>query len=257
MRLVLARHGETPANVEGVLDTLPPGPGLTALGEAQSQALADELAALPITAVYASTARRTQLTAARVAAPHGLAVQVVAGVHEVFVGELEGCGDPESIRRFWAVDRAWHDGSLDVALPGGESARDVLRRHLRVVRGIRAAHPAGTAVLVGHGGALRIAAAVLGGGVPARAGNPARSCYLRNCGRIVLESESESESESDGAGGAGGENAADGWRVVEWRPEPPGGLGGRHSSGATVSPIRAGAAPLRQGRSGARSRAPP
>ena len=29
MRLVLIRHGQTPSNVCGLLDTAPPGPGLT------------------------------------------------------------------------------------------------------------------------------------------------------------------------------------------------------------------------------------
>ena len=35
MRLLLIRHGETPGNVLGQLDTAHPGPGLTDLGERQ------------------------------------------------------------------------------------------------------------------------------------------------------------------------------------------------------------------------------
>src|SRR5699024_5083913 len=33
MRLLLIRHGQTPSNVEGILDAGYPGPGLTALGQ--------------------------------------------------------------------------------------------------------------------------------------------------------------------------------------------------------------------------------
>ena len=36
MRLTLVRHGQTPSNVLGLLDTAPPGPGLTDLGQLQA-----------------------------------------------------------------------------------------------------------------------------------------------------------------------------------------------------------------------------
>ncbi|KTR37372.1 histidine phosphatase, partial [Curtobacterium oceanosedimentum] len=39
MRLLLIRHGQTPANVSGVLDAEVPGPGLTELGQQQADAL--------------------------------------------------------------------------------------------------------------------------------------------------------------------------------------------------------------------------
>ena len=40
MRLILVRHGQTPSNIERLLDTGAPGPGLTELGLAQSGARA-------------------------------------------------------------------------------------------------------------------------------------------------------------------------------------------------------------------------
>lgn len=45
MRLLLVRHGETPSNVDRLLDTAVPGPGLTRLGERQAAALPEALAA--------------------------------------------------------------------------------------------------------------------------------------------------------------------------------------------------------------------
>ena len=39
MRLILIRHGETPSNVRGSLDTSLPGPGLTDLGQEQAEAI--------------------------------------------------------------------------------------------------------------------------------------------------------------------------------------------------------------------------
>ena len=44
MRLLLIRHGQTPSNVLGALDTLVPGPGLTPLGLEQAAAIPDALA---------------------------------------------------------------------------------------------------------------------------------------------------------------------------------------------------------------------
>jgi hypothetical protein len=93
LRLVLARHGQTDANVRRELDSRPPGAPLNELGRAQAEALAQRLADAPVTAVHASRALRAQQTAAPVAAAHGLPVAVVDGVQEVFVGDLEGRSD--------------------------------------------------------------------------------------------------------------------------------------------------------------------
>jgi probable phosphoglycerate mutase len=63
VRLLLIRHGQTPHNVTGALDTAFPGAGLTALGEAQARALPTALSGETISAIYASPLVRTQLTA--------------------------------------------------------------------------------------------------------------------------------------------------------------------------------------------------
>ncbi|MCU1510800.1 MAG: histidine phosphatase, partial [Arthrobacter sp.] len=54
MRLLLIRHGQTPGNVLGQLDTAHPGPGLTELGERQAAALARSLTNEQIDLLYAS-----------------------------------------------------------------------------------------------------------------------------------------------------------------------------------------------------------
>ena len=56
MRLLLIRHGQTPGNVLGQLDTAFPGPGLTGLGERQAAALPEALADEDIEAIQASLA---------------------------------------------------------------------------------------------------------------------------------------------------------------------------------------------------------
>ena len=59
MRLLLVRHGQTPANVAGALDTAFPGLGLTPLGQAQAEAVPAALADERVAAVHASRLVRT------------------------------------------------------------------------------------------------------------------------------------------------------------------------------------------------------
>lgn len=195
-RLIMVRHGQTDANVDGSLSSLPPGGPLTALGLAQAEALRERLAGEPIVSVHASEAIRAQQTAAPVAAAHGLDVQVVAGAQEVFVGDLEERSDEASREVFAAVYSAWWEGDLDACMPGGESARHVLDRFLPVIDAIVTAAPGDTAVLVSHGAAIRVAAAAL-------LGEAISGGYVPNTGLVVL--------------GAGGDR----WRLERWDDAVP------------------------------------
>ncbi|MBO0876524.1 MAG: histidine phosphatase family protein [Pseudonocardia sp.] len=182
--LVLVRHGQTESNVIKALDSRPPGPPLNELGRAQAEAVADALAAEQVTAVYASTAVRARQTAAPIAARHGLQVQVVEGVHEVFCGDLEGRSDLASREAFEDVYASWADGELDRRLPGGESARQLRERFLPVVARLWRRHAedgpcGGLIVLVSHGAAIRLAAGAL-------IGENAETRYVPNSGRVLL-----------------------------------------------------------------------
>ena len=141
LRLVLVRHGQTTANALGILDTHLPGHPLTEQGHQQAAELAQRLASESVVAVYASRALRAQQTAQPVAARHGLAVQVLDGVHEVFIGDLEGRQAPDDHRTLHELYRAWHYGDLDRARPGGESGKQLLDRYLAGIAAIRSATP--------------------------------------------------------------------------------------------------------------------
>ncbi|HJQ45136.1 MAG TPA: histidine phosphatase family protein [Amycolatopsis sp.] len=159
MRLYLVRHAESTGNVRKILDTALPGPPLTDLGQEQAQTLAAKLAGEPIAAVYASQATRAQQTATPLAAALAMEVQVIEGVHEVNVGDLEGRGDKEALREFAATVRPWTQGDLNPSMPGGESGFQVRRRYTAAVGELRAKHLEDhTIVLVSHGGAIRLSA---------------------------------------------------------------------------------------------------
>ena len=181
MRLVLARHGRTAANAAHILDSRPPGAPLDEHGRDQADGLARRLAGHPVHAVHASRAIRAQQTAAPVAAAHGLAVEVVDGVHEVSIGDLEGRSDEAALRTFGDVYDAWWRGELDARLPGGESALDLRARFLPAVQRLVGAGD-GDVVVVSHGAAIRMAAAAL-------LGDTAETWYVPNAGLVVLRRE--------------------------------------------------------------------
>ncbi|WP_309110143.1 histidine phosphatase family protein [Saccharothrix sp.] len=185
MKLILVRHGETASNLKMALDSLPPGPPLTDAGRAQAAALGEALADVPVSAVYASAAVRAQQTAAPVARAHGLDVEVLDGVQEIFCGDLEGRHDREAFDLFLAAAHEWAAGNLDAPVPGGESGRQVIERFVAAVDEVCARHsPDDTFVLVSHGGAIRLAALAMAKNV-----QPAllEAGLLPNTGQVVLE----------------------------------------------------------------------
>ncbi len=206
LRLVLARHGQTPANVAKTLDTVLPGPGLTDLGRLQAEALGKELAADPLGPVgriVHSSARRARETAFLAAPVLGLEPSEMGGIHEVQVGDLEGRNDEAAIARFRATYDAWREGDVTARMPGGESGRDVLDRYLPALEGLRGGDVTGTVVLVSHGAVLRLVSHALVGEIP----DLGTDDHVDNCGRIVLRGD------DDG-----------GWSLEAWRREAPGGL---------------------------------
>ncbi|PVZ09595.1 histidine phosphatase family protein [Actinomycetospora cinnamomea] len=207
LRLVLARHGQTQANIDRILDTVLPGSPLTELGREQARALGRELAHGvdgTVAGLYHSPARRARETAHLVAEHLGLDPVEVGGVHEVQVGELEGRNDEPAIREFRRVYDRWQDGDLHVAQPGGESGHELLARYLPVVADLRDRHvDGGTIVLVSHGAALRLVAQQLVEHVGTPRGEEE---HVANCGRVVVRPRGS------------------GWDLVAWRSAVPGGL---------------------------------
>ncbi len=202
MRLMLLRHGQTPYNVAGALDTGRPGAGLTALGHAQACELPDALRGEMISAIYASVLVRTQLTAVPLAEARGLGVGVVEGIEEIAAGELELRSDKTSIAAYLDVTDAWIHGDLDRAMPGGQNGRMFLARYDTAIANIAASHGRHDALLlVSHGSAIRTWVGIRVGDV-----GSVEDRWLANTGMVTLE----------------GDPSA-GWNLVQWHGEPLGG----------------------------------
>lgn len=203
MRLLLIRHGQTPANVAGALDTAIPGLGLTALGEAQAAAVPVALESERIAALHASPLVRTQLTAAPLAVALRLQVEVVPGLEEVSAGSLEMRSDEVAVEAYVECLAAWTAADLDRAMPGGPDGHAFWARYDGAIASVVAERAADeTVAVVSHGAAIRVWTA-LATRMPVEEAHELR---ISNTGMVTLEGDPGS-----------------GWRLLDWHADPLGG----------------------------------
>jgi probable phosphoglycerate mutase len=158
--IVLVRHGETDWNRErrfqGHSD-----PPLNALGRAQAEALAADLAAQPVAVAYTSPLRRATETAEIVVRRLGVELRTSEPLMEVDVGSWSGLTReevearyPDGYRRWLDHGHGWDDGETYEAL--GERVVSWLLE-------IGSRHAGETVLAVTHGGPIRSALAAAGG----------------------------------------------------------------------------------------------
>lgn len=204
MRLLLIRHGQTPNNVRGALDTAFPGAGLTPLGEAQAAAVPRALDGQWVGRVYASSRVRTQLTATPLARARGLEVEERAGFEEIAAGDLEMLTDADAVHAYAECIGAWMHGDLERRMPGGTTGREFYTAYDAAVRAVASeAGPDETPVVFSHGAAIRAYTTLAAGVDPA----VAIDMRIMNTGMAMLDGD------PDG-----------GWRLSRWSAEPLGGV---------------------------------
>jgi probable phosphoglycerate mutase len=156
-QLILVRHGESQAAVEGEPFELVEGqgdPSLSEEGQEQAELVGARLARESIDAIYVSNLRRTSETAAPLAKRLGLTPRIDRDLREVFLGEWESGifrkkvveRDPIAVRMFEA--QRW-----DV-IPGAEPQEEFAGRTRAAVERIAAAHPDQVVAVFAHGGVI-------------------------------------------------------------------------------------------------------
>jgi 2,3-bisphosphoglycerate-dependent phosphoglycerate mutase len=150
MRVLLVRHAlpEPPVpGAPGVADNERP---LTGEGRQAAEALADQLAVLPIRAIYSSPYRRARETVAPIASRANLPVRILEELRErrLATSPLDRAAFVE------AVTNARIDP--DRRLAGGESTRDAQLRGWAALEQIRTEVDRGIAVAGTHGGLISI-----------------------------------------------------------------------------------------------------
>jgi broad specificity phosphatase PhoE len=154
-RLLLVRHGATTLSAEdrfaGATDI-----DLSEEGRRQARCLGERLAEEKIAAIYASPMKRTRDTAAAIADPQRLAIQVEDGLREIHHGHWEGLTRKEVESRFESEYAQWEEDPFTFAPAGGENGIDVMARALPVVRAIALRHPGESIAIVSHKATIRL-----------------------------------------------------------------------------------------------------
>ncbi len=93
--LDFVRHGQSVDNAAGIIDTTPPGTGLTQTGYDQANTVAQAIQSeygKDIAGIFASGETRSQETAAQLAdlLPGNTSVQILSGLNEIPAGSFEG-----------------------------------------------------------------------------------------------------------------------------------------------------------------------
>jgi probable phosphoglycerate mutase len=125
-----------------------PEGGLSAEGRGQAEALARELGAERLAAVYASPRLRTRQTAERVAEPHGLSVIVADALDEIDFGEWTGKSFAElDGQAEWEL---WNRERSRACCPGGESMAAALARAAGFIEELAGRHDGQSVAVVTH-----------------------------------------------------------------------------------------------------------
>lgn len=160
--LLLARHGETADNAARRFQGRR-NPPLNPRGREQAAGLARLLRDEPIAALWASPLLRAVETAEIVAEAIALPVQLDDRLREIDVGDWAGRSYAEIFLEAPGELERWAAGDLAFRFPGGESLAEQADRVVEALEEIRAA--AVPALVVCHGGVIRVAQRALGRGV--------------------------------------------------------------------------------------------
>lgn len=157
MRILLARHGETPWNAEGRYQGQEDIP-LSPVGEAQARALGQRLRDTRIDRAIASPLQRAARTAQLALGEQRQAMlEIDLGLLEIAHGKWEGLLAGEIHERDPQRMRAWREAPDTVLMPDGESLQQVFDRAWPALRraceGLAAEH---TVLIVAHDAVNRV-----------------------------------------------------------------------------------------------------
>lgn len=153
-RVILVRHGETYWNLEMKFQGHT-NIELTPRGVEQAKKVAERLADEPVTAIYSSDLNRAYKTAERIADCHNLQVVSIPAFREINFGLWEGLLY-DGIKEKWPnlLDKLYCFTD-ELAIPGGESFRQLKERAGQSMDQLVAKHPDQTIAVISHGGTIR------------------------------------------------------------------------------------------------------
>ena len=153
--LILIRHGETIWNtqlrMQGSLDS-----DLTPKGESQIKSLGEWMKEVPFDYLYCSDSGRARKTAEAISKYTGHKLNFDKRLREKNLGIFEGLTSEEARERYPETFQLFKTAGASYVIDEGESTQQLLDRALEAIEKIRIRHPQKVAVLVTHGGVVRV-----------------------------------------------------------------------------------------------------
>ena len=153
--LILIRHGETLWNtqlrMQGSLDS-----DLTPKGELQIKALGEWMKEVPFDYLYCSDSGRARKTAEAISKYTGHTLNFDKRLREKNLGVFEGLTSEEARERYPETFKQFKTAGASYIIDQGESTQQLLERSLDAIEEIKDRHPQKVAVVVTHGGVVRV-----------------------------------------------------------------------------------------------------
>jgi broad specificity phosphatase PhoE len=162
--ILLARHGETADNADGLILGRR-DPPLSAAGWEQAEALAARARRAGVASVWTSPLARARQTASVVARAVGCDAVILNDLIESDRGTWEGQSVAQLARSSRQLHAAFERGDPAFAFPGGESLLDQVQRTRRALTEVAAG--AAPALVVAHAGTIRAALLAMDRRLPA------------------------------------------------------------------------------------------
>lgn len=166
-KIILVRHGETDWNHEGRF-LGQSDPGLNQRGQMQAQTIADQLSIENIDLLCSSDLLRAVQTSEAIARVCKTSINVIPALREINFGTWEGLTYKDIENRYPLLWNEWLEDPFKVRIPDGETAEEVRCRVIEAWNRMVNVSSAQTAVIVAHGGPLRLLICHLLGILPAR-----------------------------------------------------------------------------------------
>ena len=145
----LVRHGQTDPNVTGLymgwseID-------LNEMGYTQARRLSERLRNVAIASIYSSPLRRAHTTAAIIAEPHRLELEVWQDLIEIQFGDWQGLHMDEIKQRWPVLWRGWRTDPSNLTLPNGESLTQAASRSISAFERIVDSNRGKQTIIVTH-----------------------------------------------------------------------------------------------------------
>lgn len=156
IRLLIARHGETDYNKNGLLQGRGINAPLNATGISQARTLAEYIKQYPISYVGSSSMVRAHETAGYYSAGTDFDIIKHPQLDEMNFGEFEGKPYLDVVDELEPISKAWQNGDVNVRIPGGESPAEVFDRANSALLELFSTMESGHLFVVAHGRLLRI-----------------------------------------------------------------------------------------------------